>query len=138
MKYAAILLLTASLLFVAGCEKTSSEVEKEQAGKEAPPAKPEQEKADAQTKKAERLAAEPEMKPEDLAKMDEGSVLALGNCQLAKYERLYGEQALKEFTDRFVDEVAKAGPNEEITSIQEALMAEGVSCTWHEIQPYAR
>jgi hypothetical protein len=141
LKYTAIL-LAASLLFAVGCGQadSQSELEEEQATKDVPSPKPDA-TADAQQEKAAELASEPEMRVEDLAKMDDRSRVLLGNCQLAKYQQMYGKKALDEFSKEFVDETVKQAeenPNAEVMSIQEAFIREGVSCTWHELQSYAQ
>jgi hypothetical protein len=82
-------------------------------------------------------AASHEMTLEDLNKMSDDNVILLGNCQLVKYQLENGKAALDRWTDKFVDEVASASSASEVVSVQEAMIKDGYSCTFQEMNQVA-
>jgi hypothetical protein len=86
---------------------------------------------------AKAAAANHEMTLEDLDKMSGDDAILLGTCQMVKYEQENGEAAMKEWSADFVDEVASAASASDVVSVQEAMIKEGYSCTFQEMNQVA-
>ena len=93
---------------------------------------PECSNAQSMSEAAEALANH-EMTLEDLNKMSSDNAILLGTCQMVKYEQDNGAAAMKQWTEDFVDEVASAASASDVVSIQEAMIKEGYSCTFQEM-----
>jgi hypothetical protein len=82
-------------------------------------------------------AANNEVTLEVLNKMSGDYATLLGNCQLIKYQQENGAAALKHWTDSFVDEVGAVSSGDDTVSVQEAMIEEGYSCTFQEMNQVA-
>lgn len=87
----------------------------------------------AQDDAAKAAAADHEMTLEDLNGMPDDNAILLGTCQMVKYQAENGKAAMDRWTDEFVDDVASASSAGDVVSIQEAMIKEGYSCTFQEM-----
>ena len=69
--------------------------------------------------------------------MSDDNVILLGTCQMVKYQQENGAAAIKRWTNDFVDGVASASSASDVVSIQEAMIKEGYSCTFQEMNQVA-
>jgi PBP1b-binding outer membrane lipoprotein LpoB len=81
-------------------------------------------------------AANDEVTLEVLGKMSGDYAILLGNCQLIKYQQENGAAAMEQWTDGVVEEGASASSGD-VVSVQEAMIKEGYSCTFQEMNRVA-
>ena len=81
-------------------------------------------------------AANDEVTLEILNKMSGDYATLLGNCQLIKYQEENDPAAMKQWIDDVVYEGAFASSGD-IVSVQEAMIKEGYSCTFQEMNQVA-
>ena len=81
-------------------------------------------------------AANDEVTLEVLNKMTGDYATLLGSCQLIKYQQENDAAAMKQWIDDFVDEEAFASSGD-VVSLQEAMIKEGYSCTFQEMNQVA-
>jgi len=81
-------------------------------------------------------AANDEVTLEVLERMSGDYAALLGNCQLIKYRQENGAAAMEQWTDDLVDEGASASSGD-VVSVQEAMIKEGYSCTFQEMNRVA-
>jgi hypothetical protein len=81
-------------------------------------------------------AANDEVTLEVLDKMSGDYATLLGNCQLIKYQEENDAAAMKQWIDDFVYERASAS-SRDVVSVQEAMIKEGYSCTFQEMNQVA-
>ena len=81
-------------------------------------------------------AANDEVTLEVLKKMSGDYATLLGNCQLIKYQRENGAAAMKRWIDDVVEDGGSASSGE-VVSVQEAMIKEGYSCTFQEMNRVA-
>jgi hypothetical protein len=91
----------------------------------------------AAAEKAAAEAANHKMTLEDLNNMSDDNAILLGNCQMVKYQMENGKAALDRWMDDFVDQVASASSASEVVSVQEAMIKDGYSCTFQEMNDVA-
>jgi hypothetical protein len=65
---------------------------------------------------------------EDLDRMSQENVLAMGNCQLRKLQEAEGQEGVERFTEEMVDDVAEAPSSEEVVPVQVELSEMGYNC----------
>jgi hypothetical protein len=82
-------------------------------------------------------AANHEVTLEVLNKMSGDYATLLGNCQLIKYQQENGAAAMDKWMDDFVDEVGAASSGDDAVWVQEAMIKEGYSCTFQEMNQVA-
>ena len=135
-----VLILGGTLvMLLAGCSSAqtekanSTDPSKQQTQKSAPVI---EDKYTAEDVAKEAAAANDEVTLEVLGKMSANYATLLGNCQLIKYQQENGTKALRQWTDAYVDEVASAS-SDDIVSVQEAMIKEGYSCTFREMNQVA-
>jgi len=80
--------------------------------------------------------ANDEVTLEVLERMSGDYATLLGNCQLIKYRQENGAAAMEQWIDDLVDEGASA-PSGDVVSVQEAMIKEGYSCTFQEMNRVA-
>src|SRR5829696_4137703 len=85
---------------------------------------------------ANSAAANDEVTLEVLKKMSGDYATLLGNCQLIKYQRENGAAAMKRWIDDVVEERASVSSGS-VVSVQEAMIKEGYSCTFQEMNRVA-
>jgi hypothetical protein len=81
-------------------------------------------------------AANNEVTREVLDKMSGDYATLLGNCQLIKYQQENDAAAMKQWIDDFVYEGASTS-SRDVVSVQEAMINEGYSCTFQEMNQVA-
>ena len=81
-------------------------------------------------------AANDEVTLEVLDKMSGDYATLLGNCQLIKYQEENDAAAMKQWTQDVVYEGAFASSGD-VVSVQEAMIKEGYSCTFQEMNQVA-
>jgi hypothetical protein len=81
-------------------------------------------------------AANNEVTREVLDKMSGDYATLLGNCQLIKYQEENDAAAMKQWIDDFVYEGASTS-SRDVVSVQEAMINEGYSCTFQEMNQVA-
>src|SRR5215211_4283071 len=81
-------------------------------------------------------AANDEVTLEVLDKMSGDYATLLGNCQLIKYQEENDAAAMKQWTEDVVEEGASASSGD-VVSVQEAMIKEGYSCTFQEMNRVA-
>ena len=81
-------------------------------------------------------AANDEVTLEVLDKMSGNYATLLGNCQLMKYQQENDAAAMKQWIDNVVGERAPASSGD-VVSLQEAMIKEGYSCTFQEMNQVA-
>ncbi|HYZ06313.1 MAG TPA: hypothetical protein VE691_14680 [Rubrobacter sp.] len=81
-------------------------------------------------------AANDEVTLEILNKMSGDYATLLGNCQLIKYQEENDAAAMKQWIDDVVYEGAFASSGD-VVSVQEAMIKEGYSCTFQEMNQVA-
>ena len=86
---------------------------------------------------AAKASANHEVTPEVLSQMSGDYATLLGNCQLIKYQQGNGAAAMDNWMDDFVDEVGAASSGDDAVWVQEAMIKEGYSCTFQEINQVA-
>jgi hypothetical protein len=89
--------------------------------------------AQASADAAKAAAAEHEMTPQDLPKMDDTHAAWLLACQMDNYAARHGEKAL----DDFIYELYQENNANDKYFLEKAFMREGFSCTWQEINAVA-
>jgi len=85
---------------------------------------------------AAKASANHEVTPEVLSQMSGDYATLLGNCQLIKYQQENGPMALGQWTEDFLEEVASASSGD-VVSVQQAMIKEGYSCTFQEMNQVA-
>ena len=85
---------------------------------------------------ANSAAANDEVTLEVLKKLSGDYATLLGNCQLIKYQRENGAAAMKRWIDDVVEERASVSSGS-VVSVQEAMIKEGYSCTFQEMNRVA-
>ena len=81
-------------------------------------------------------AVNDEVTLEVLDRMSGDYATLLGNCQLIKYRQENNAAAMEQWTDDLVDEGASASSGD-VVSVQEAMIKEGYSCTFQEMNRVA-
>jgi hypothetical protein len=73
---------------------------------------------------------------EVLDKMSGDYATLLGNCQLIKYRQENGAAAMEQWTADVIEEGASASSGD-VVSVQEAMIKEGYSCTFQQMNRVA-
>ena len=134
-----LILGAALVMFLAGCSAGTEKADgtgpsKQHKVEKSVPVIEDKYTAEDVTKEA--AAANHEVTLEVLNKTSGNYATLLGNCQLIKYQQENGAKALRQWTDDFVDEVASASSGD-IAWVQEAMIKEGYSCTFQEMNQLA-
>ena len=74
---------------------------------------------------------------EELRRMGDEEVIALGSCQGTKVIEDLGQEKADEYFAEYADDVADVRDSEEVISVQEHMLKDGYTCTRKEMEMFS-